>query len=320
MTGAMTPRCVALSGGVGGAKLALGLDRVMEPGSLLVIANTGDDFDHFGLVICPDIDTVVYTLAGVANPQTGWGRADEGWRVMQTLDALGGQTWFRLGDRDVALHLERTQRLRDGETLSQITTDFRRRFKIASQILPMSDHPVRTVVETPDGPLPFQQYFVREQCAPVVTGFRFEGAAEARPAPGLLDALAGPDVEVIVICPSNPFISIDPILATSGLRDAISASAAPVVAVSPIVGGRAIKGPTAKMMRELGLETDAVAVARHYADFVDGFILDECDAAAAPQVRALGMEAAATKTVMNDLGDREALARFVFDFAGRLRS
>ncbi len=319
MNAAPTPRCIALSGGVGGAKLALGLDRILGESELLVVANTGDDFEHLGLAVCPDIDTVLYTLAGVANPETGWGRADEGWRAMQTLEALGGETWFRLGDRDIGLHLERTRRLRDGEALSEITADIAQRLGIASRILPMSDHPVRTVVETPGGPLAFQHYFVREQCVPVVTGFRFEGADNARPAPGLSEAFGDPALEAIVICPSNPFISIDPILSVPDLRDAIAASAAPVVAVSPIVGGRAIKGPTAKMMAELGLETDTVAVARHYRGLIDGFILDECDQGAAEAVRALGMEPAVTNTVMTSLADREHLARFVLDFAGRLR-
>jgi len=314
------PRCIALSGGVGGAKLALGLDRILQTGELLVVANTGDDFEHLGLAISPDIDTVVYTLAGLANPGTGWGRACEGWRAMQTVEALGGETWFRLGDRDIGLHLERTRRLRDGEPLSRITADLAERLGVASRVLPMSDQPVRTIVETPDGPLDFQHYFVRERCAPTVSGFRFEGAAVARPAPGLCEALASPALEAIVICPSNPFISIDPILAVPGLCDAISSSAAPVVAVSPIVGGRAIKGPTAKMMDELGLQTDAVGVARHYRGLVDGFVLDECDAAAVEAVRNLGMAAITAKTVMTSLRDRKALARFVLGFANRLRN
>ena len=319
MSESRAPRCVALSGGVGGAKLALGLDRVLPAGALTVIANTGDDFEHLGLTICPDIDTVLYTLAGVANPDTGWGRADEGWRVMQTLESLGGETWFRLGDRDIALHLERTRRLRDGEPLSAVTADIARRLGVAACVLPMSDQPVRTIVETPDGPLAFQHYFVRAQCAPAVTGFRFDGAAAAQPAPGLLAALAAPALEAIVICPSNPYISIDPILSVPGLRDAIAASGTPVIAVSPIVGGRAIKGPTAKMMRELGLESDALAVAQHYAGLIDGFVLDDRDAAAADLVRALSIAPAATNTVMTSLQDRERLARFTLDFARRLR-
>lgn len=308
-------RCLALSGGVGGAKLALGLAHAMDPRQLTIAANTGDDFEHFGLLICPDIDTVTYTLAGIANPETGWGRADEGWRFMDAMEALGGETWFRLGDRDLATHAERTRRLASGESLSRITADFAARLGIAARIVPMSDEPVRTVVETPDGPLPFQRYFVRERCAPAVTGFRFEGAEDARPAPALAAALAGGRIECIVICPSNPFISIDPILAIPGLRRALCDHPAPVVAVSPIVGGRALKGPTAKMMTELSLDTDTEAIARYYGDLLDGFVIDGGDADRAGAVRALGVETLVTETVMQSLDDRIVLARAVLDFA-----
>ena len=220
MTTAAGQRCLALSGGVGGAKLALGLAHVLPPEDLLVVANTGDDFEHLGLLICPDIDTVTYTLAGIANPETGWGRADESWHFMETLAALGGETWFRLGDRDLALHMERTRRVAAGETLSAVTQDIGRRLGVRPSVAPMSDQPVRTIVETPDGPLPFQHYFVREQCAPHVTGFRFEGADTAKPAPAFAAALKNA-LDAIVICPSNPFISIDPILAIPGVRQAL---------------------------------------------------------------------------------------------------
>ena len=307
-------RCLALSGGVGGAKLALGLSRILAPEEFLVVANTGDDFEHLGLLICPDIDTVTYTLAGVGNTETGWGRADEGWRFMESLAEIGGESWFNLGDRDLALHVERTRRIGAGESLSAITEDIANRLGVAARIAPMSDQPVRTIVETPDGPLAFQHYFVREQCAPRVTGFRFDGAAYASPSPALREALAtAPDA--IVICPSNPFISIDPILALPGVREALSDCPAPVVAVSPIVGGRAIKGPTAKMMAELGIPGDAVSVARHYAGLIDGFVLDDVDADSAEAVRALGIETQVTGTVMTSLDDRIRLAREVLDFA-----
>jgi LPPG:FO 2-phospho-L-lactate transferase len=246
-------RIIALSGGVGGAKLALGLSRVLPPGDLTVVANTGDDFEHLGLSISPDIDTLLYTLAGLDNPATGWGRRDESWNFMAALEALGGETWFRLGDRDLATHIERTRRLRAGESLSQITDDFRRRFGIAARILPMSDDPVRTRVKTKDGWLDFQPYFVRHRCEPVITAIEFAGAADARPQPELLAALADPALSAVIICPSNPFISIEPILALRGVRAALRDCAAPVVAVSPIIGGHAVKGPTAKMMQELGL-------------------------------------------------------------------
>lgn len=313
MTGT-SARCLALSGGVGGAKLALGLSKVMPPEDLLVVANTGDDFEHLGLLICPDIDTVTYTLAGVANPETGWGRADEGWRFMESLEALGGETWFRLGDRDLALHVERRRRLDAGESLSAVTAAIARQLAVTARIAPMSDQPVRTIVETPDGPLIFQHYFVREQCTPKVTGFRFEGAESATPSKTFADALDG-GVDAVVICPSNPFISIDPILAVPGVADAIRRCGAPVVAVSPIVGGQAIKGPTAKMMSELGLPGDAVAIARHYDGLIDGFVLDTCDAAHAAAVEALGLSVLVTGTVMKTLDNKVRLAREVLDFA-----
>lgn len=308
------PRYLALSGGVGGAKLALGLSKVLPPDDLLVVANTGDDFDHLGFLICPDIDTVTYTLAGVANPETGWGRADEGWRFMESLQAIGGETWFRLGDRDLALHVERRRRLDAGESLSDVTTDIARKLGVAPRIVPMSDQPVRTIVETPDGPLIFQHYFVREQCVPQVTGFRFEGAESAEPSKAFANALKdGP--EAIVICPSNPFISIDPILAIPGVPAAIRKSGAPVVAVSPIVGGQAIKGPTAKMMAELGLPSGAVEIARHYDGLIDGFVLDSCDAGLAAAVEALGLSVLVTGTVMKTLDDKTRLAAEVLGFA-----
>jgi LPPG:FO 2-phospho-L-lactate transferase len=308
------PRCLALSGGVGGAKLALGLAHAMAPEDLLVVANTGDDFEHLGLLICPDIDTVAYTLAGVSNPETGWGRAGETWSFMEAQAALGGETWFRLGDRDLAVHLERTRRTAAGETLSAVTADLARRLGGRVRIAPMSDRPVRTIVETPDGPLPFQHYFVRERCRPRVTGFRFEGAAAATPSPAFAAALAG-GPEAIVICPSNPFISIDPILAVPGVRDALARRSAPAVAVSPIVGGRAIKGPTAKMMTELGIPSDASAVAEHYRGLIDGFILDRSDAASAAAVERLGLAVLVTGTVMQTLDDKAQLAREALDFA-----
>ncbi len=305
--------CVALSGGVGGAKLALGLSHAMGPENLLLVANTGDDFEHLGLRISPDIDTLIYTLSGLASIETGWGREGETWSFMSALAELGGETWFKLGDRDLALHVERTRRLGAGERLAAVTDAIRRRLGIAATIVPMSDDAVRTIVETPDGPLAFQHYFVRDQCQPIVTGFRFEGAATARPGPGVLEAIAGADM--IVICPSNPFISIDPILAVPVIRNSLMASKAAIVAVSPIVGGRAIKGPTAKMMTELGLDATAAEVARHYGGLIDGFILDTVDRHVAAD---LDCRAMVTNTVMKSLSDRVSLAREVIAFAGEL--
>lgn len=312
-------RCVALSGGIGGAKLALGLSKVLAPGELLIAANTGDDFEHLGLRICPDIDTLTYTLAGINDPETGWGRAGETWNFMAALEALGGDTWFRLGDGDLALHVERTRRLAAGESLAAITADVASKLGVKHRITPMSDDPVRTVVETADGDLAFQEYFVRDGSRPRVSGFRFEGAAAARPDPALLEAFAGPALEAVIICPSNPFISIGPILALPALREALGACHAPVVAVSPIVGGAALKGPTAKIMDELGLPVTAAAVAGHYGALLDGFLVDATDAAsAANAARQLAIEVAAAQVVMNSLADRVSLATETLRLARRL--
>ena len=312
-------RVAALSGGVGGAKLALGLSKLLPPADLTIVANVGDDFEHLGLYVAPDLDTLMYTLAGLSNPETGWGQAGESWNFLAALGELGGETWFRLGDRDLATHVERTRRLRSGETLSRATAALCAGLGVASRILPASDQKVRTLVQTAQGPLAFQHYFVRERCAPAVTGFVFEGAAAARPAPGVLAALSDPALGAVVICPSNPFISIDPILAVPGLAAALREAPAPVIAVSPIVGGDALKGPTAKMMRELGLPSSAAAVARHYGDLLDGFVLDTADAALAPEIEAAGLPVLATDTVMRTLEDRIALTRAVMALAERLR-
>jgi LPPG:FO 2-phospho-L-lactate transferase len=307
---------LALSGGVGGAKLALGLYRILPPDTLTVVANTGDDFEHLGLAISPDIDTLLYTLSGQDNPELGWGRRGETWTFMAALEALGGETWFRLGDGDLATHVERTRRLKAGESLSTIIDDFRRRLGIAARLLPMSDDPVRTRLRTPEGWLDFQDYFVRLRCAPVISELAFVGAAAARPYPDFLAALADPGLRAVVLCPSNPFISIDPILAVPGIRAALRDCPAPVVAVSPIIGGKAVKGPTAKMMQELGLPVDAAAVAAHYRDFLDLYVADEEDAAA---VAGLDLPVVLTHTLMQSLADREALARTVLAAAEQVR-
>ena len=312
--------CVALSGGVGGAKLALGLSRILAPAQLDVIVNTGDDFEYLGLTICPDLDTLTYTLAGLNNTETGWGRAGETWTFMASLRALGGESWFQLGDGDLAIHVERTRRLAAGEPLSRVTAELTARLEIELSVIPMSDDPVRTFVETAAGALAFQHYFVRDQCAPEVTGFEFRGAKTATPSPMALGALADPALDAVVICPSNPFISIDPILAVPGLRGAIEDAAAPVIAVSPIVGGKAIKGPTAKMMVELGVTQSAASVARHYDGLIDGFVLDSEDAASGDEIRALGLDVLTTNTVMQSLEDRVSLAADVLEFATKLRS
>jgi len=311
---------LALSGGVGGAKLALGLVRALEDSSrLMIAANTGDDFEHLGLTICPDIDTLMYTLAGLNNPETGWGRAGETATFMTAVAALGGETWFHLGDGDLATHVARSHRLAAGETLSSVTAALAQRLGIQADIVPMTDDVVRTIVETEGGDLALQHYFVREQCAPRVLGFRYAGGGDAVANSRILERLADTSLGAIIICPSNPYISIDPILAIPGLRRAIEASAAPVIAVSPIVGGHALKGPTAKMMLERGVEPSATTVARHYGDLLDGFIIDEVDEAEAAGIAATGTEVVVAKTVMNDLGDRIALAGEVLAFVERLR-
>ncbi len=321
MTAASDPavECLALSGGVGGAELVVGLARRLAPKRLMVVANTGDDFEHLGLHVSPDIDTLVYTLSGLANPETGWGRADETWNFMATLAALGGETWFQLGDNDLAMHVERSRRLRAGESLSAITADLSARLGVAVRIVPMSDDPVRTIVETPGGPLDFQSYFVRERCEPVVTGFRFDGVVAARAQPQIFRALADPALGAVVICPSNPFISVDPILALPGLREGLTSCPAPVIAVSPIVGGGAIKGPTAKMMGELDMAVTAAGIAAHYGDLLDGFVIDRADAGLAEALRAAGPAVRVADTVMESLEDREALAREVLGLAAEIR-
>ena len=303
---------LALTGGVGGAKLALGLAHLLGPEELAFVVNTGDDFEHLGFHVAPDVDTLVYTLAGVANPTAGWGRRDETWTFMAALEQLGGEAWFRLGDRDLALHVRRRALLDAGESLTAATAAIAARLGVRHAVLPMSDDPVRTQVLTADGTLAFQHYFVRDRCQPVAKGFAFEGAADARLSP----AIPWQGLRAVVICPSNPFVSVDPILAVPGMREALAASAVPIVAVSPIVGGAAIKGPTAKMMRELGVPATTLAVAEHYAGLVTHFVVDAVDREAAPAVAALGINASVAQTVMRSLEDRLQLARAVLAFAG----
>lgn len=303
---------VALAGGVGGAKMAFGLSRVLPPDQLTVIVNTADDFEHLGLHVAPDLDTVMYTLAGLANPETGWGLAGESWAFIAAVERLGGPGWFRLGDRDMATHVLRSERLRAGESLTAVTMAFCTALGIHCAVLPMSDDPVRTMVETAAGTLPFQEYFVHRHYEPVVRGFRFEGAHRAKASPQALAALA--KAEAIVLCPSNPFVSIAPILAVSGLDKAIRTAKAPIVAVSPIVGGAAVKGPAAKMMLELGQDVSAVGIAAHYRKLIDGLVVDEVDAALVPAVEAMGLRGTAMPTMMRNDDDRVRLARATLDW------
>lgn len=307
-------KIVALAGGVGGAKFAHGLAQHLSPENLTVIVNTGDDFDHFGLHVSPDIDTVCYTLAGLANNETGWGRAGETWQALENAVRLGGPDWFRLGDQDLGTHLERTRRLQAGEPLSAITRHFCEVWGIRSTVLPMSDDPVRTMVRVkPDRVLPFQEYFVREQCRPVVTGFHFSGSAEARPAPGTINAIQ--EADLVVLCPSNPWVSIDPILSIPGIREAIERK--PVFGVSPLIGGRAVKGPAAKMFSELGIQPTAKAVAEHYRDLLTGFVLDNTDRSEVTEIAQWGIISLATDILMRDINDRKRLAIEVLSFAER---
>jgi len=312
-------KVAALAGGVGGAKLAAGLQTVLGGGAgdLAVVVNTADDFEPWGLRVCPDLDTVMYTLAGLADPERGWGVRDETYSMRGMLERYGEDAWFTLGDRDLATHVLRTQLLRSGASLTDITARLARSLGIRARVLPMCDEPVATVVETPEGPLEFQEYFVRRGQRDEVLGVRFRGIGDARPTEEVLEAIDGADA--VVLCPSNPLVSIGPILAVPGLRDALLTAPAPKVAVSPIVGGRALKGPADRMMASLGHKVSALGVARMYEGIADGFVIDGADAALAPEIEALGMSVLVTDAVMRSEGDRARLAREVLGFAGTVK-
>jgi LPPG:FO 2-phospho-L-lactate transferase len=296
-------KIVALAGGVGGAKLAHGLAQVLPPEDLTVIVNTGDDFEHLGMYICPDLDTVCYTLAGLANPETGWGRVNETWNTISNIEKLGGPNWFRLGDQDIATHLERTRRMKEGQSLSRIIKDFCAAWGIKQTVLPMTDSPVRTIVDTDEGELAFQEYFVHRHCEPRVKGFRFDGVEVAEPVIGAREAIESADA--IVICPSNPWVSVDPILRV------IKKINKPVIAVSPIIGGQTVKGPAAKMYTELGIEPSALAVAEHYKNLLSGFVLDNVDKKLSDKIQSNTL---VTNTLMNNHTDRAKLATDVLNF------
>ena len=303
-------RVTALAGGVGGAKLVDGLAMILEAGALTTIVNTADDFEHLGLRICPDLDTVCYTLGGLANPLTGWGRVDETWNALEAIALLGGPSWFRIGDRDLATHLERTRRLAAGETLSQITSAFCDHWAVRHTVLPMSDDRVETILTTSEGELSFQEYFVHRQCRPIVKAIEFHGAENARPAPGVLEALENADA--VVICPSNPWVSIDPILAVQGFVEALDPTR--TIAVSPIVGGKALKGPAAKMFSEMGINPTAAAVAEHYRNHISAFVLDSVDAHLEEAIRRAGIRTLSCNTVMDTIEKRRQLAQDVLDY------
>jgi len=306
---------IALAGGVGGAKLADGLARLLG-GRLTVLVNTGDDFTHLGLHVSPDLDTVMYTLAGIANPQTGWGVAGETWSFMAQVERLGGPAWFRLGDRDLATHVFRSERLARGETLSAVTASLCRALGVAPALLPMSDDPVRTMIASDDGELAFQDYFVRLGCAVPVRGIRYDGAARSRINPALAAREAG--LSALIICPSNPYLSVDPILAIPGMREWLRGRGRPIVAVSPIVGGAALKGPAAKIMGELGAPVSVTGIARHYRGLIDGLVIDEADAGLASEVAQEGMAVRIAPTVMSAPEHRVALADTCLAFAGEI--
>ncbi len=307
---------VALAGGVGGAKLAAGLYRTLPPDELAVIGNVADDLTLWGLRISPDLDTVLYTLAGLANPATGWGIAGDTWTTLEALGRLGVDTWFRLGDQDIATHIRRTALLAAGHTLTAAMASLATALGVRARLLPMTDQPVATIVDTPAGALAFQDYFVRRHHADDVRGIRFAGIEAATATPEVLAALA--TASLVVLCPSNPLVSIGPILAVPGLRAALASTPAPVVAVSPIVAGAALRGPADKMLTDLGFEASALGVARLYTDFVDGLVIDTADAALEPQIAALGYQVLVTNTIMQSDADRARLAAEILAWAADL--
>lgn len=300
---------IALTGGIGGAKLALGLTHVLSPNELVFLTNTGDDFEHLGLYISPDVDTLIYTLAGLVDPERGWGQSEETWNCLDTLAKLGEPSWFRLGDQDLAVHIARTHSLKRGKSLSEITDRVRVALGVKCRILPVSDDPIRTFLHTSIGRLSFQDYFVRNRCEPIVNHIEY-AHSNARLNPGLdLSELEG-----VIICPSNPYLSIGPMLAINSLFEFLQSTRIPVVAVSPVVAGKAIKGPTAKIMQELGVDVSAIAVARHYKELINGFIVDESDIDSVPEIESMDISVSAYPSVMTTLHDRIKLARHSVDF------
>ena len=309
------PSVLALTGGVGGAKLALGLSRTLPADELAIVVNTADDFEHIGLPICPDLDTLMYTLAELNNTKQGWGLNDETWSAMQMLKAYGAETWFQLGDGDLATHLLRKRLLSRGQSLSEVTEHLFRQLGIQNRVLPMSDDPVSTVVETATADLAFQHYFVRDRCEPIATGFRYQGIEQAKPQPKFLAYLTSPQLKVIVICPSNPFVSVAPILQLPGVRDALQKTNAKIIAVSPIINGQAIKGPAAKMMAEMNMPVSSLGIADYYQGLVDGLIIDHSDSHFSDDILQRDMAVKISQTLMQTLEDRIMLAQTVLAFA-----
>lgn len=311
-------KVTAFGGGVGGAKLALGLQEILEPGDLTVIVNTADDFEHWGLNICPDLDTVMYTLAGVNDQEQGWGRADETYATMEAIGKIGGEDWFTLGDRDIATHLRRTEWLRQSISLTEVTERLRRSFGVSSTLLPMTDDTVHTLVHTDEGDLPFQHYFVRCSCEPMVIDLTFVGAENARPSPAVLEAIE--EADIIVLCPSNPYLSIDPIMSVRGVQEAIRKTQKPKIAVSPIVGGWAVKGPAAKMMTEMGKDISPLTIIEHYGDLINGFVLDEQDKSQHKSIaKSAKVELMVINTVMDTMEIKREVATSIIDFAKKMK-
>jgi len=306
---------VALAGGVGGAKLAAGLAQVLAADALTVVVNTGDDFEHLGLHISPDLDTVMYTLAGINDSAQGWGIAGETWSFMDALEQLGGETWFKLGDRDLATHIRRTQALQAGASLSAVTQELCAALNIRHRVVPMSDQPVRTLVHTSEGVLAFQDYFVRRRAQPTVARVEYDGAERASMSDEFRSSLESRDLSAIILCPSNPYLSIAPILALPDVKAALRNRRAPVIAVSPIIAGRALKGPAAKIMREIGTEPSALEVARYYEDLIDALVVDSADVTLGPAIEALGLRCCVTPTIMKTKEERAELAVRVLEFA-----
>lgn len=312
-------KVVALSGGVGGAKLAVGLAELLNQDELLIVANTADDFTHLGLRICPDLDTVMYNLAGIQNTQQGWGIEGETWQFMKQLGKLDGDDWFLLGDKDLATHTVRTQLLQQGENLTDITGKLIRQLGVAANVVPMCNQSVSTQMQTDEGTLAFQDYFVRRRCVPVVSSYQFSGVEHATIQSDFAAALADEDLAAVIICPSNPFVSVEPILSVPRVREALKKTIAPVIAVSPIIGGQALKGPAAKMMNELGMPQSATTVAQHYGDLIDGFVIDSVDADLQGEIEALGVACIVAQSIMKTQQDKIDLAHICIEFAANIK-
>lgn len=308
-------RYIAISGGIGGAKLALGLDKLLEQGQLDIIANTGDDFEHFGLSISPDVDTLLYTLAGLNNTELGWGRRDESWNFLEACKAMEMDTWFQLGDRDLAIHLYRTSKLAEGRTLSEITRSLCEKLNIQSNIIPMSNDPVRTMLRNDDGQMSFQEYFVKNKCEPQVKEIFYEGVECAEMSPAFSTALTDPNLKAIIICPSNPFLSIGPVLALRGLKHALVSTGKPVMLVSPVIEGQSVKGPTSKLMKELGLESSVEAIAGIHRDIITHIVIDTKDSSAKASIEKMGMEVVCMNILMNTADDKTGLAGSLLELA-----